>query len=153
MAFGKTGSFSNETFKPNDFWPELSVATFQQDYKFPPDFAIDSVKMIIKHAIFDVLKALKEQEAAWLAQGFEQIEDVVPQDVVLDTYAYAAKFEHAVFALAKAKLFAQLEGMTRKETSESLSEEAEKNQDYWLAESKKAIKAIKGQTNITAELI
>lgn len=153
MPYGRVGEFTDKTIKPNDFWPELALADFQEDYKFPADFALDTVELMIRKSIFEVLKELNPKVIEWKDSGFTSIEQVPEQEILLDTYELVAHFQHAVFSLAKAKLFAQLEGMTRRDTRESLSDEAQKNMDYWQAESKKAIRAILGKPAISVELL
>ncbi len=152
MSFGKNGTYLTSKIKPSDFWPELDLGEFQRDYKFPADYADETVEMTVKHAVIEVLAELNTQVVTWQSAGFTKLEEV-PQAYLLDQFELVAVFTHAVFALAKSKLYAQLVSMTRKATSESLSSEAQENIDHWQSESKRAVKHLMGKPNITVGLL
>ena len=153
MSYGRTSNTTlTQTLDLGPFWPTLELASFQRDYKLPSDYATDTVVLSATQAAFDVIHELKPKKSDWQAAGYDTLADV-PQESLLDMPELVAIFTHAVYSLAKAKLYAQLESMTRKVTSESLSNEAEKNQTYWITESRKAIKRLQGKATLTAELM
>ncbi len=153
MSYGRTStSVLVKTLDLGPFWPTLELAAFQRDYKFPSDYATDTVITTTARAASEVISELKVTKADWQAAGYDTLADV-PQESLLDMPELVGVFTHAVFSLAKAKLYAQLESMTRKATSESLSNEAEKNQAYWITESRKAVKRLQGKPTLTAELM
>lgn len=151
MSFGNIPTPS-ETELTLDFWPELAIAEFQRDYKINADFDENTVTLNVKHAAFSVINELKKEEQLFKEAGFNHLEEV-PQGSILNELELCAFFKHAVFSMAKAKIYPQVASSSRKETSENLAQYQTETTDYWQAESRRALSAIKRQPYITVELL
>ncbi|MEY8240002.1 MAG: head completion/stabilization protein [Cycloclasticus sp.] len=145
----KKVSESIETLQNNGFFPDVSIADFQNQFYQVSGVDNDKVKYQLIQSIIEIntrLKTLKEKtELTTLA---ETDNETVAGKNVLESVYFRAVFSHA-----KAKLLPIIVDVMTKDKADSLESNREQLMNEYMGTSNQAIRTLLGLKSATVELI
>jgi Phage head completion protein (GPL) len=151
MSFtGRPQTFLDATVANNGFYPDVSLGEFQKLHRVPSNIADDAVTHQVTIAMGAVNIALAETKLVWDAAGHATLAAVDAVDAGQRESFYKA----AVYYRAKANLLADFQTFSRRDIAENQAKEHDNTRQMLLAESRKAMRRIKGlATTIDVELL
>jgi len=106
MFNGKATDYQDATLTNNGFWPDLSLADFQERRSIPPDIDADTLGAALVASVAEINLDLAKLAGQLQAKGYTQA-SAVPGVKIGDKTALIAQYEKAVFARAKADLLGE----------------------------------------------
>lgn len=151
MSFGgRPQEFLDKTITSDAFYPELSLGEFQKLHRVQSNIAGEAVEHQLTVAMGAVNLALQAEQDAWQPAGFNTLAEVDSSDSGNRVTFYKA----AIYYRAKAMLLADFQTFSRRDIAEDQAKEGESTKQLLLAESRKALKRVKGlTTTIGVELL
>lgn len=141
MSFnGRTTAFSETVLSSDGFYPEISLGEFQNLHRLPGHLANETLEHQARRAVIEVKSQLNEHKKIW-AQGVSSLSELD----AIDDSDRVTLYKSAVFYLAKARLLYDYQSFTRKDNAENTAKEGELTYQFLLSESRKAVKALKGE--------
>ena len=134
------------------FWPNFSLAQFQEAYRLPGEYLVETLADGLITAMVEVNKDLAELKARWQSAGVTSVESADPMVLPERTFQ-AATYKRAVYCRAKASLLTQFATVTRRESAENTGKEAPERSETFLAFSQQAVRSLQGRGRITAALL
>ena len=153
MSFsGKTTTFVDRQIENDGFWPNLSLAEFQKEYRLPAEYLVELLGADMTMAMIEVNTDLAKCKAKWQAFGITNIETA--DSTLLPERAFKAKlYKRAVYCRAKGNSLPQFATVTRRESAENTGKEAPERRETFLEFSQQAVRALQGRGRITAVLL
>ncbi|NWD54267.1 head completion/stabilization protein [Pseudomonas veronii] len=153
MSFsGKPTTLVEQAIENDGFWPDLSVAEFQQGYRLPAEYLVDMLVADLTTAMIEVNRDLAKLKAQWSAAGVSSVKSADPMVLPERTFQ-AATYMRAVYCRAKASLLTQFATVTRRETAENTGKELPERGETFLEFSQQAVRSLQGRGRITAVLL
>lgn len=149
MSFsGRDDAFDATEIANNGFFPALSLGDFNAMYRIDPSYSKELVVEALTLAVMRINTQLVDRMAEWQAAGADALEEV-PQSGLGTGEGIKKMFVHhykrAVYAMAKSKLIKEYATLTRREKAENTARESKETEDYYLAESKQALRVLLGK--------
>lgn len=153
MSFsGKTTTFVDRQIENDGFWPNLSLAEFQKEYRLPAEYLVELLGADMTMAMIEVNNDLAKCKARWQAFGINNIETA--DSTLLPERAFKAKlYKRAVYCRTKGNSLPQFATVTRRESAENTGKEAPERRETFLEFSQQAVRALQGRGRITAVLL
>lgn len=149
MSFsGRDETFDETPIANNGFFPALSLGDFNAMYRIDPSYAMPLVIDALTLAVMRVNAYLVDRMAEWQAAGATTLA-TVPQSTLGEGEGIkkilVQHYKRAVYALAKSKLIKEYATLTRRDKAENTARESKETEDYYLAESKQALRVLLGK--------
>ena len=153
MSFSGKPTTTVELAIENDgFWPNLSMAEFQNGYRLPAEYLVDMLTAELTTAMIEVNRDLAELKARWQGAGVSRVESA--DTTVLPERTFQAQtYKRAVYCRAKASLLTQFATVIRRESAENLGKELPDRPETFLAFSQQSVRSLQGRGRITAALL
>ena len=153
MSFsGKPTTFVDRQIENDGFWPDLSLAEFQKEYRLPAEYLVELLGADMTTAMIEVNTDLADCKAKWQAFGITNIETA--DSTLLPERAFKAKlYKRAVYCRTKGNSLPQFATVTRRESAENTGKEAPERRETFLEFSQQAVRALQGRGRITAVLL
>lgn len=151
MSFtGRDQTFLNKTLTNSEFYPDIKLSDFQEQYRIATSYSQSMVENTLKLAMIEINQRLDSQKQNWLANGLVELYQVPNQGIEDGAeFLYIA----AVCHWAKAELMRQFATVTDRKTSDATSASAEENETYYRQRADQYVRQILGKTGITCELL
>lgn len=142
----------DQTIENDGFWPNLSLADFQEKHRLPGEYLSHMLVDELTMAMHEVNRDLAKLKARWQDVGVSNVESA--DSTVLPKRTYKASlYKRAVYTRAKASLLTQFATVTRRELAENAGKEAPERTEKFLEFSQQAVRALQGRSRITAALV
>ncbi|CAI8979985.1 Prophage PSPPH06, head completion/stabilization protein [Pseudomonas sp. IT-P100] len=153
MSFsGKPTNIVELAIENDGFWPNLSMAEFQNGYRLPAEYLVDLLTAELTTAMIEVNRDLAELKARWQGAGVSSVESA--DTTVLPERTFQAQtYKRAVYCRAKASLLTQFATIIRRDSAENLGKELPDRPETFLAFSQQAVRSLQGRGRITAALL
>ena len=153
MSFsGKPTTVVEQTIENNGFWPDLSLAEYQEAYRLPGEYLRELLVTQLELAMGAVNTDLARLMNSWKGLGITEVATADP--LLLQERAYKVKlYKRAVYCRAKATALTDFATVTRRDVAENTGKEAPERADTYLAFSQQAVRALQGRSRITAALL
>lgn len=151
MSFSGKSNATSTTIVQNDgWWPDLSVATFQQRYRLPRDYA----EIVLVDGLQIAMAWANAQLAEWRATHPEalSLEEVDSPQLGGEPVALI-HYRRAVFSYAKAYLLQQFPTINRRDAASNDALESEETEGTFLEYAQHALASMRGLSMVTVELI
>lgn len=150
MFSGTPIDYQNAPIENNGFWPDLNLRDFQESRGIPADLpaSLQLEKLLI--AVSEVNALLAQQEIKHKTAGYDTAADI-PGATVNGENSTVAQYKAAVFARAKADLLPNLASLGRRK--DNPAQESPETSAGLIAESSRAIRALKGLSRIGVALL
>lgn len=151
MSFNGRDTSFNETMLVNDgFFADVALADFQNLHRIPSKIADAAIWHQLLLAMDSINASLATEIAAWIAAGHATLVEV---DQANKT-KLATVYKSAIYYRAKAKLLVDFQTLSRRDKAENIAQEGSETYENLLAESRRAVRRLKGQTTgIGVELL
>lgn len=150
MFNGKATDYQDATLTNNGFWPDLSLADFQERRSIPPDIDADTLGAALVASVAEINLDLAKLMGQLQAKGYTQA-STVPGVKIGDKTALIAQYEKAVFARAKADLLGEYS--TQFSRAPSAGQENPETRSRLLAEAATVLRNMKGARRSSARLV
>lgn len=153
---GHTSAASSVVIRNDGFWPDVTVAEFQEIYRLPHEYA---EKLLVDHLKLGVVWT-NRQLVVWkrdmIMRGYGSLSSV-PEDeqggALGDETAALLHYKRAVFSYSKALLLPQFATINRREAAKNEARESEETTDTFLAYAEQAVADFLGVGRVDVELI
>ena len=153
MSFsGNPTKFAERQIVNDGFWPNFSLAQFQEAYRLPGEYLVETLVDGLTTAMIEVNQDLASLKARWQSAGVSCLKSADPTVLPERTFQ-AATYRRAVYCRAKANLLPQFATITRRESAENTGKEAPERAETFLAFSQAAVRSLQGRGRITAVLL
>ncbi|VVN93011.1 head completion/stabilization protein [Pseudomonas fluorescens] len=153
MSFsGNPTKFVERQIENDGFWPDFSLAQFQEAYRLPGEYLVETLADGLTTAMIEVNRDLAKLKAKWQAAGVSSVESADPMVLPERTFQ-AATYKRAVYCRAKAFLLTQFATVTRRESAENIGKELPERGETFLEFSQQAVRSLQGRGRITAVLL
>ena len=153
MSFsGNPTKFAERQIVNDGFWPDFSLAQFQEVYRLPGEYLVETLVDGLTTAMIEVNQDLARLKARWQAVGVSSVESADPMVLPERTF-HVATYKRAVYCRAKANLLPQFATITRRESAENTGKEAPERAETFLAFSQASVRSLQGRGRITAVLL
>lgn len=150
MFNGKATDYQDATLTNNGFWPDLSLADFQERRSIPPDIDADTLGAALVASVAEINLDLAKLAGQLQTKGYTQA-SAVPGVKIGDKTALIAQYEKAVFARAKADLLGEYS--TQFSRAPSAGQENPETRSRLLAEAATVLRNMKGARRSSARLV
>lgn len=156
MSFsGRTTTFVERQIENDGFWPNLSLAEFQKEYRLPAEYLEELLVNTLSIAMVEVNDDLNRVKATLQAAGISSLGKAAGVTTPAE-WSYAHKvmlYKRAVYCRAKGNSLPQFATVTRRESAENTGKEAPERRETFLEFSQQAVRALQGRGRITAVLL
>ena len=153
MSFsGNPTKFAERQIKNDGFWPDFSLAQFQEAYRLPGEYLVETLVDGLTTAMIEVNQDLARLKARWQAAGVSSVEFADPTVLPERTF-HVATYKRAVYCRAKANLLTQFATITRRESAENIGKELPERSETFLAFSQASVRSLQDRGRITAVLL
>ena len=153
MSFsGNPTKIVERQIENDGFWPSFSLAQFQEAYRLPGEYLVETLVDGLTTAMIEVNQDLARLKARWQAVGVSSVESADPMVLPERTF-HVATYKRAVYCRAKANLLPQFATITRRESAENIGKEAPERAETFLAFSQASVRSLQGRGRITAVLL
>ena len=153
MSFsGNPTKFAERQIENDGFWPNFSLAQFQEAYRLPGEYLGETLVDGLSAAMTEVNRDLATLKARWQAAGVSSVESADPMVLPERTF-HVATYKRAVYCRAKANLLTQFATITRRESAENIGKELPQRGETFLEFSQQAVRSLQGRGRITAVLL
>lgn len=153
MSFsGNPTKIVERQIENDGFWPSFSLAQFQEAYRLPGEYLVETLVDGLTTAMIEVNQDLARLKARWQAVGVSSVESADPMVLPERTF-HVATYKRAVYCRAKANLLPQFATITRRESAENTGKEAPERAETFLAFSQASVRSLQGRGRITAVLL
>ncbi|MEZ6853137.1 head completion/stabilization protein [Halodesulfovibrio aestuarii] len=153
---GHTSTASTAVVQNDGFWPEISVAEFQEIYRLPRDYAEPLLVNHLKLGVVWANRQLAEWKREVIMRGHGSLASM-PEDeqggALGDETTALLHYKRAVFSYAKALLLPQFATINRREAARNEARESEETTENFLAYAEQAIADFLGSGRVDVELI
>ena len=153
MSFsGNPTKFAERQIVNDGFWPDFSLAQFQEAYRLPGEYLVETLVDGLTTAMIEVNQDLARLKARWQVAGVSSVESADPMVLPERTFQ-AATYKRAVYCRTKASLLPQFVTIIRRDSAENLGKESPDRPETFLAFSQQAVRSLQGRGRITAALL
>ena len=153
MSFsGNPTKFAERQIVNDGFWPDFSLAQFQEAYRLPGEYLVETLVDGLTTAMIEVNQDLARLKARWQAAGVSSVEFADPTVLPERTF-HVATYKRAVYCRAKANLLTQFATITRRESAENIGKELPERSETFLAFSQASVRSLQDRGRITAVLL
>ena len=153
MSFsGNPTKFAERQIVNDGFWPDFSLAQFQEAYRLPGEYLVETLVDGLTTAMTEVNQDLARLKVRWQDAGVTSVESADPTVLPERTF-HVATYKRAVYCRAKANLLTQFATITRRESAENTGKEAPERGETFLEFSQQAVRSLQGRGRITAVLL
>ena len=154
MSFtGKPDTYLNSVIVNDGFFPNISLGELQRFYRVPAEYRQEVVEHHTRLAVSDCNAQLAVRKAEWLELGNNTLEQVNTAEIG-GQVALVEQYKRAVFCRAVGLLLMAFATINRREQAENLAKESDDTNQYFLAQSGRAIRRLLGLTeNVSVELL
>ena len=153
MSFsGNPTKIVERQIENDGFWPSFSLAQFQEAYRLPGEYLVETLVDGLTTAMIEVNQDLARLKVRWQAVGVTSVESADPMVLPERTF-HVATYKRAVYCRAKANLLPQFATITRRESAENTGKEAPERAETFLAFSQASVRSLQGRGRITAVLL
>lgn len=121
FSFDNGNEISTENITNDGFFPEVSIAVFQQSYRLPLDYSIDVMK---RELVMSIAYTNKELSAWRESQTVGTLAEVEPNSKINDEHLLTYFYLSAVYSHAKAELINNFATMQRDEGTKNTLEDS-----------------------------
>ncbi|WP_102794286.1 head completion/stabilization protein [Bowmanella denitrificans] len=151
MSFtGRTKEYLAKVLANDDFYPDISLGDFQQQYRVATDFSQAMVEQCLLLAMIEINTRLTSHKQSWQTAGIYDLDDAPNQPI---DGAFTTLYLAAVYHWAKAEVMRRMPTVTDRKTSDTTGEKAEKNEDWYRQQADQYVRQLRGVPGITCELI
>ncbi|MCJ2164650.1 MULTISPECIES: head completion/stabilization protein [unclassified Pseudodesulfovibrio] len=150
MSFSGNATQESTTIVTNDgWWPNLSIAKFQESYRMPMEYPEG---MLVDGLVLAMAWANKEL-AAWRSASDSETFEAVHNSKLNGESLLLVYYRKAVFCHAKAFLLQQYPTIDRREAASNEAKESAETEGKFLEYAQQAIADFLGVGRVTVELI
>lgn len=150
MFSGTPIDYQDAPLTNDGFWPDLSLAEFQEQRSIPPDIDGGTVGQALLAAAGEVNSKLQSVADSNISNGYQTAAEV-PGVSMNGVNLLCGQYKKAVYALTKADLMGEFATIGRRETHPG--QESAETRNGLLAEYSQVIRAIKGLPRATVRMI
>ncbi|MBO1107893.1 MAG: head completion/stabilization protein [Plesiomonas sp.] len=150
MFSGTPIEYLDKTITNDGFWPDVSVAQFQESRSIPPDLSNTTVVEALLAAIAEVNDSLESVKTRFMGKGIAHA-DQVPGPACDGVNQVVAQYKKAVFARAKADLLGEFASIGRQKSSPG--QESDETRNNLLAEAAMVIRNLMGIPRVGVAII
>ena len=153
MSFsGNPTKFAERQIENDGFWPDFSLAQFQEAYRLPGEYLVVTLVDGLTTAMTEVNADLAKCKGKWQIAGVSSVKSADPMVLPERTFQ-AETYKRAVYCRAKASLLTEFPTITRREIAENTGKEAPERSETFLAFSQAAVRSLQGRGRMTAALL